>query len=198
MLTVIYSVIAYKTPWCLLNFWCGMILLAGVGAAVLVRLCRSRLARALVMAGLVIGTAHLAWQSWRASQTYAASRNNPYTYAQTSPDLLKLVERVEAITRVAPTGRDTVIKVIAPESYWPLPWYLRDFKHAGWWDELPADPYAPIMIVSAKQRAALDEKSNKAYLMTGIFELRPGSFLELYVEIELWKKFVATLPREQE
>lgn len=34
--------------------------------------------------------------------------------------------------------------------------------------------------------------------MTGIFGLRPGSFLELYVETELWKKFVATLPREQE
>jgi hypothetical protein len=91
-----------------------------------------------------------------------------------------------------------VIKVIAPESYWPLPWYLRKFKNVGWWDELPPDPYAPITIVSAKLRSALDEKSNKAYAMTGLYELRPGTFLELYVEIELWKKFVVTLPREPE
>ncbi|HRD05844.1 MAG TPA: glycosyltransferase family 39 protein, partial [Verrucomicrobiota bacterium] len=28
-----YGVISYKTPWCLLGFWHGMILLAGVGAA---------------------------------------------------------------------------------------------------------------------------------------------------------------------
>ena len=198
LVTVIYTVIAYKTPWCLMNFWCGMILLAGVGAAVLLRLCQNRLARALFMVVLVLGTTHLAWQARQLSQTYAASRNNPYVYAQTCPDVRRLVERVEAITRVAPTGPDTVIKVMAPESYWPLPWYLRAFKQIGWWEQLPADPYAPIMIVAAKQRAALDEKSQKAYLMTGLFELRPGTFLELYVELELWKQFVATLPRDRE
>ena len=33
-LTAAYSLISYKTPWCLLSFWHGMILLAGVGAAV--------------------------------------------------------------------------------------------------------------------------------------------------------------------
>lgn len=198
ILTAIYSLISYKTPWCALNFFHGMILLAGIGAAALIRVCRQMLSKAFVVALLVVGTSHLAWEAWRASQTYASDRNNPYVYAQTLPDLLKLVDRVEAIARVAPLGHDTVIKVIAPESYWPLPWYLRRFKHVGWWDELPPDPYAPITIVSAKVRSALDEKSNKAYLMTGLYELRPGTFLELYVEMELWKKFVATLPREPE
>jgi predicted membrane-bound mannosyltransferase len=198
ILTAIYSVISYKTPWCALNFLAGMILLAGIGAAALIRLFPKTLTRVLVVAVLVAGAAHLAWEACRANQTYASDRNNPYVYAQTSPDLLKLVDRVEAIARVAPLGHETVIKIIAPESYWPLPWYLRKFTHAGWWDELPADPYAPITIVSAKLRATLDEKSNKACLMTGLYELRPGTFLELYVEIELWKKFVATLPRERE
>ena len=198
ILTAIYSLISYKTPWCALNFLHGMILLAGIGAAALLLLCRRVLSQGLVVAALVAGTSHLASEAWRASQTYASDRNNPYVYAQTSPDLLRLVERVEAIGRIAPLGRETVIKVIAPESYWPLPWYLRKFKHAGWWDELPPDPYAPITIVSAKLRATLDEKSNKACLMAGLYELRPGIFLELYVETELWEKFVATLPHESE
>jgi len=198
ILTAIYSVISYKTPWCALNFLHGMILLAGIGAAALWLLCRRILIRALVVAALVAGTSHLAWEAWRASQTYASDRHNPYVYAQTSPNLLELVDRIEAIARVAPLGHETVAKVIAPESYWPLPWYLRKFKHIGWWEELPPDPYAPIIITSAKLHAALDEKSNKAYLMTGLYELRPGTFLELYVEIGLWKKFVATLPREEE
>jgi hypothetical protein len=198
ILTGIYSLISYKTPWCALNFLNGMILLAGIGAVALFRLCRRVLTKACLVAVLVGGTSHLAWEAWRASQTYASDRNNPYVYAQTLPDLLRLVERVEAISRVAPLGHETVIKVIAPESYWPLPWSLRKFKHVGYWDALPPDPYAPITIVSAKLHAALDEKSNKACLMTGLYELRPGIFLELYVETELWKKFVATLPREQE
>ena len=115
-----------------------------------------------------------------------------------SPDVLRLVERVKGIAGVSPQGRETVVKIASPDSYLPLPWYLRQFKHTGWWDEVPDDPYAPIIIVSARLRAALDEKSNKAYLMTGLYELRPSVFLELYVERELWKKFVETLPRESE
>ncbi len=37
-----YTLISYKTPWCLLNFWQPALLLAGVGAAVLVRLPANR------------------------------------------------------------------------------------------------------------------------------------------------------------
>ena len=42
---VVYSAIPYKTPWCLLGFLHGMILLAGVGAVVLVRSARGVLAQ---------------------------------------------------------------------------------------------------------------------------------------------------------
>jgi uncharacterized protein (TIGR03663 family) len=198
ILAGIYTVISYKTPWCLLNFLVGMILLAGIGAAVLLQLCRRKLARLVIATVLFAGSAHLTWQAWLASHAYTADRRNPYVYAHTSPDLLRLVERVEAIARVAPQGRETIVKIVSPESYLPLPWYLRRFTHTGWWDELPDNPYAPVIIVSAKLRAALDEKSNKAYLMTGLYELRPAVFLELYVETELWKNFAATLPRETE
>lgn len=198
ILTAIYSAISYKTPWCLLNFQLGMILLAGIGAAALWQLCRRKIAASIVAAALLAGTSHLAWQAWHASQTYAADRKNPYVYAHTSVNLLKLVERVDAIARSSPDGYETVIKVFSPDSYLPLPWYLRRFAHVGWWDGVPPDPYAPIIIASPKLQARLDDKSHKAYLMTGLYELRPGSFLELYVEIELWKTFVASLPREAE
>ena len=88
---------------------------------------------------------------------------------------------------VHPQGRDLLIKVMAPESdYWPLPWYFRGFSHVGWWAEVPADPFAPVMIVSAKFQAALDEK--KTHVMPELCELRPGTFFELYVELDLWKR----------
>jgi uncharacterized protein (TIGR03663 family) len=194
-LTAIYSLIAYKTPWCLLNFWLGMILLAGMGAAALVRLCRATKTKLLLVAALAVGVLHLGAQAWRAAVTQAANPRNPYVYAQTTDGCRQLVARVEAVARVAPAGTQTVVKVIAPESYWPLPWSLRAFKHVGWWEKMPDDPYAPIILVSAKLDALLDEKSNKAWIMTGYYELRPGVYLELYVERGLWEKFVATLPR---
>jgi len=42
LLTAFYSLLAYKTPWCLVSFWHGAILLGGVGAAVLIRTARNR------------------------------------------------------------------------------------------------------------------------------------------------------------
>jgi hypothetical protein len=82
-----------------------------------------------------------------------------------------------------------LVKVIAPGSdYWPLPWYLRGFNQVGWWAEMPADPFAPMMIVSAKFHAGLDEK--KTHVMAGVFELRPGIFLELYVRSDLWRAYL--------
>jgi uncharacterized protein (TIGR03663 family) len=198
ILTTAYSAISYKTPWCLLSFFYGMILLAGIGAAALVEFSRPRVVKFLMVALLLALTLQLTWQSWRASFVYFADRRNPYVYAQTVPDVLNLVRRVEDVAQVASTGRRTVIKVIAPNSdYGPLPWYLRSFKHVGWYDALPADPFAPIIIVSAKLDARLDDKSDKKWVMVGMFEQRPAVFLELYVNLELWKKYIATLTKEK-
>jgi uncharacterized protein (TIGR03663 family) len=195
LLTIMYAAISYKTPWCLLQFYWGMILLAGVGAAALVEFFRSRPVRIAVTALLLAATAQLTIQSYSASFLYAHDQRNPYTYAQTVPDILNLITRAEGIARVSPAGFDTVVKVIAPESdYWPLPWYLRRFKQIGWYDKVPEDPFAPIIIVSAKLDARLDEKSEKKWIMAGLTELRPRQFFELYVELELWKKYVETLP----
>lgn len=66
------------------------------------------------------------------------------------------------------------------------------------YDQLPADPYAPIVLTSAKLDAKLDDKSGKRWIMTGYYELRPNVFLELYVERGLWEKFIATLPRDRD
>jgi uncharacterized protein (TIGR03663 family) len=194
-LTAAYSFISYKTPWCLLNFWQGMILLAGVGAAVLIHAARFQWAKSAAAILLLAGAAQLAAQTWQAAITSAADRHNPYVYAQTSTDILKLTRQVEALARISPSGNAMQINVISPEGeYWPLPWYFRRFEHVGWWDKLPENPFAPVMVVSANLHAALDEK--KTHVMIGYFELRPGVFLELYVELSLWKAYLDKHPAE--
>ncbi len=198
-LTAIYAVITYKTPWCLLGFYHGMILLAGIGLAALLEIIRVRaLQTAAVLAVVGLGI-QLGWQSWRGAVEFAANPRNPYVYAQTGDKVPALAERIEALARLGPAGADTVVKVVVPGSgYWPLPWYLRRLHHVGWYDALPADPFAPIMVVASKFDARLDDKSDRKWIMAGMTELRPQVFVELYVELELWKQFVATLPREQD
>jgi predicted membrane-bound mannosyltransferase len=114
-------------------------------------------------------------------------------YAQTSPDLLNLVRRVEGLAREHPQGSNMLVKVMTADGdCWPLPWYLRNLNQVDWRDQVPADPYAPVMMVSAQLHAGLDEK--KTHVMVGYFQLRPQVFLELYVELDLWQRWLAKNP----
>jgi len=192
-LSVFYSSLAYKTPWCLLSFWHGAILLAGVGAGVILCGLRHAWHKAVVCVLLLVGTVHLGWQAWAENTTYAADQRNPYAYAQTSADILNLVSKVEALATVTGQPDQVLIKVMAPDQdYWPLPWYLRAFHNVGWWDHVAQEPYAPIMIVSASLHAGLDEK--RTHLMVRYFQLRPKVFFELYVEKKLWTDWLARQP----
>jgi predicted membrane-bound mannosyltransferase len=198
-LTLIYTVLTYKTPWCLLGFYHGMILLAGIGAVVLWRACPSGWPRRLAFVGLAGGAGQLAWQA--GAENFAADKNgvpycdsakSPYVYSQTVPDALRLVHTVEAIAQASPQRYDTVVEIMGAESYWPLPWYLRRFKNIGYWEKIPHQPLAPIMIVSTALHAAFDERPEKTHLMAGYFELRPGVFFELYVNMDLWRGYIKT------
>jgi hypothetical protein len=195
-----YTLISYKTPWCLLGFWQPMLLLAGWGAVVVVNSLTARPLALRLTAGLALAgaTVHLGWQGWRLSHEFVADKRNPYAYSQTAPDVRELVSRVAGLARVHPDGNAMLVKVVAPESYWPLPWYLRGLENVGWFEAMPEDPYAPVVLASTRVGAALDEKSGRKWIMAGLYPLRPGAFLELYVEMELWKRYVATLPRETE
>lgn len=200
-LAAFYCAIPYKTPWCLLEFLLPMILLAGLGAAALLAWARRHAASARVAAGLaLVGIfVHLGVQGWRAGHTYESVRGHPYAHSPTVPGAIELADRVKAIAAVSADGVRTPVKVIAPESdYWPLPWYLRQLRAVWWLDAIPADPYAPIIVVAARLQAGLDDRSTKRYLSVGFYELRPREFFELYVEFELWKRFVATLPRPKD
>lgn len=190
LMTVAYSIIPYKTPWCALGFLHGMILLAGVGAVALVRWTPSLPAKAIVCLALAVASANLAGQAYRGSFKFYADNRNPYVYAHPVMDVVRLAKRVEEIARTHPDGRDMVVKVIAPGSdYWPLPWYLRRLRCVGYWNDLPDDADAPVVIAAAPMQTALEQRLRKVY-QTSYFGLRPQVPLALYVQEDLWKEFL--------
>lgn len=182
-----YSLVPYKTPWNMLPFYLGLVILAGDGAAALVRIGRSKFFRILVPALLVLGFAGLAAQSYRANFVSPADAANPYAYAQTSPDLLKLVAAVERAAAGAPEKREILVEVVAPpEETWPLPWYLRRFGKVGYWTspeaaakDVPAGQ-APVVISSAAFAGDLAAALGDAYEQT-FYGLRPEVVLSLFV-----------------
>lgn len=69
---------------------------------------------------------------------------------------------------------------------------LEAFQKAGWWDRVPENPWAPVVVSAVALKAGLEEKSQRSWLQVGMFELRPRFFVEVYVEAGLWKKFLAS------
>jgi len=204
-MTLFYTLLPYKTPWCLIEFYYGMIVLAGIGTAVLVRFCKPGLLRGTFMALLAVGAAELACQAGRENfgfdkggVPFCDTVKNPYVYSQTTPDIFRLLQTVDGLAKAAKGGYATPVEVISKESYWPLPWYLRRFTQIGYWDNIPDQPLAPIMIVGAELHAGFDERPARTHLMAGYYELRPNVFFELYVNISLWTKYIKTVPPEKD
>ncbi len=202
-----YSAVAYKTPWCMIGFLHGMILLAGVGAVGLVRAAPGRAGRAAVVAVLAAAFAHLAWQGGRASFVAYEDPTNPYAYAQTTSDVPALARRIHAIAAAQPDGRDMHVQVACPASdYWPLPWYLRDLGRVGWHDRLPSGPIAPLIVLKPELEPALIEALGGRALyvdaMPELFaqqrdvQLRPGVPLRPYVRADAWERYAAAAARE--
>ncbi|HPW17042.1 MAG TPA: TIGR03663 family protein [Candidatus Aminicenantes bacterium] len=147
-----YSLVPYKTPWNVLPFYFGLVLLAGSGAAALVRLARPRTLRTAVTLLLASGFAFQAFQAWRANFRAAADPSNPYVYAQTVPDFLRLVAAVERAAADSPAGKGIFIQVVAPpDETWPLPWYLRAYERVGYW----TDPAGALAFAGTGEPAAV-------------------------------------------
>jgi uncharacterized protein (TIGR03663 family) len=75
--TAVYSLVPYKTPWNILPFYIGFILLAGVGAASLLDSCGKNLCRALVPVLLAAGFLHLGVEAYRGSFSRAILMSTP-------------------------------------------------------------------------------------------------------------------------
>ena len=191
--TAVYSLIPYKTPWNMLPFFIGIILLAGNGAAFLLDRSKNLASWSLILLIVCAGLFHLGYQAYSANFRYYADSRNPYVYAHTSPDFLNLVRRVEDIARYHPDGKDMTIKVIThPDEAWPLPWYLRGFTRVGYWQEAgDASPLedVPVVISSVDMTEGIREYLQETH-QGEFFGLRPEVLLAVHIRRDLWEKFL--------
>ena len=199
LLLALYSAIPYKTPWCLLGFLHGMILLAGEGAVFLLRACRTTASKALVVVLLGAAAAHLGIQAWAGSFRFAADPRNPYVYAHTGEDVFVIVDRLKEVARAHPDGAALPVQIVSRGNLWPLPWYLRGFTNVGWWNGVSDEaPPAPVVLLTPDMEPALVRRlyevppPGERELYVSLFEkpveLRPGVELRGYVANGLWQE----------
>jgi uncharacterized protein (TIGR03663 family) len=181
-IAVIYSAIPYKTPWLALNLWLPLTLLAGFGGSLLWRHCKPVVLRAILVAAGGALIYALGFDTWQRAFAKPADAQNPYAYAHTSEGLLELPSRIAALAAQSPMRNNFKITVIAADP-WPLPWYLRKFPQAGYWQPGQKEPApAEILITSTEvgDRLGMQLKNWRPEF----FEQRPGVLLQLWTPPE--------------
>ncbi len=178
----IYSVLSYKTPWCILSAQYSLTLLAGAGAGWIWSWMNGRITRFLYKIAIGVGIYFLCGQSKFATDQYRADQRNPYVYSHTSTDLLRLVSEVKAIA--AEKGDGFSAQVINRDSGWPLPWYWRTLPRIGYQMTPPESLDASVVVVDSdliEPVKATLAKTGRDYRETGPYGLRPGFYLSLLV-----------------
>lgn len=184
-LLAVYSLLSYKTPWCILSAQHSLTLLAGAGAGWLWTVFTGRISHLLFTIAISSGLWFSCWQTKFANDEYRADQRNPYAYAHTSTDLIRLVNEVKTIA--AERGESFSAQVINRDSGWPLPWYWRALTKVGYQMEVPEQISSPVLIVDAEQleqvKSALGDRA-ASYTESGPYGLRPGVYLTLLVQKE--------------
>jgi len=174
-ITLVYSLIPYKTPWLALNFWLPIALFAGRAVESLWRMpakypaLGSSIRNVCILVVVLIATLIVHDTRLRVFVS-PADETNPYAYAHTSEDLLGLPAEIE---RLAHENRLTAprIAVIASDP-WPLPWYLRHYSEVGFWQPGQQPAKADFYITSAEAAEQYGELLRN--FRPQFFGVRPG------------------------
>ncbi|HMJ25537.1 MAG TPA: flippase activity-associated protein Agl23 [Pyrinomonadaceae bacterium] len=186
-----YSIVGYKTPWISLNFIVPLALVSGYALEVAFQKLREFGQPRLFIMLAVLIAAPCIYQMYQLNFVHYDDDAYPYVYAHTRRELLQMLDEIDRVTKRMGTGTDTGIALVSPD-YWPLPWYFRDYKKVGYYQQIVATN-EPIIIGSTAQEEQLKETYGDRYVLVvsgkddGAYALRPGVDLLLYVRKDVAK-----------
>jgi hypothetical protein len=162
-----YSVVPYKTPWCIASIIWPFFLFFGAAIAAANRT-PARLAAAALLAVSLALTVRLNFFHYE-------DDTEPYVYVQTRREMDKFTRPLLALAAADPRRVHTR-GAIYLESYYPLPWTLGDFPHIGYYGgqiphPLPTD--VAFHVVEADKADALRRQLGGGYHEVR-FALRSG------------------------
>jgi uncharacterized protein (TIGR03663 family) len=176
----------YKTPWICLNFIVPLALTCGYALNFIYEKLRDAEQPWLFMTVALLLASYCGYQLYQLNFIHYDDDVLPYVYAHTKRQMLTMLDEVDRIAQKNGTGEDTGIALVSPD-YWPLPWYFRDFKKVGYYQQI-VPTNEPIIIGSMAQAEQLKQnyadrydQINSGINEDGSYPLRPGVDLLLYV-----------------
>lgn len=185
---LIYSFIAYKTPWLMLLPWAQLCLFAALAFRNFDS--TSRLIRSSLIVMLALGIFYQTKQSIHANGRFSNDSRNPYAYVPTTRNaqdleawLLQLNE-VDSIEPLAVVG----------SGYWPLPWYLRPFESVGYWPKVQDAMSTMPVVISMEAESNNCKALLKATHTRLPRSLRANVSISVFIRNDLWQKWNETTP----
>lgn len=173
-----YSLIPYKTPWLMINITVPLAIIGGYAVNELYNFEGELKLRIAALALAAVALTAACAQSVILNFYHYDDDRYPYVYAHTYREFLSMVNQIDLLAKRAGTGTQTGITITARE-YWPLPWYLRDYEHAGFFGSMTTTN-EPIVVGSVDQQSELDSMLGDRYKIVDSYPLRPGVTLVLY------------------
>lgn len=164
---VAYSVIPYKTPWCVISILWPFTLLFGCAVQEIWGIKKMRVYGAVVFI-VLLGSS--LWKTLQLNWKHDTDPNEPYVYVQTMPGISRVIEPVLGVAhgdhRQYAMGGQVIL-----DSYYPLPWIFGDFTRIGYYDKLPDTLDGEFIIALASKRKAVEAHLTEPYLRCS-FQLR--------------------------
>jgi len=159
---IAYSIVPYKTPWCIISILWPFALLFGCAVEELWQQTRFRPVVGLV-AGLLLTVSLLV--TLRLNFRHFTDPSEPYVYVQTMPEISVLTEPVLGLA--AQDSRNHAMSgQIALESYYPLPWIFGDFTRIGYYgkEEMPTVLDGDFIVALTAEQKVIESRLRDTYL----------------------------------
>ncbi|MEI6349893.1 MAG: flippase activity-associated protein Agl23 [Verrucomicrobiota bacterium] len=193
---VAYSLVPYKTPWCIISLIWPFLFLFGEAMDELSKLLdRVNFKKPKLLSGslaALVLAASLAWSA-RLNYFHPTDPHEPYVYVQTMNDFFKLSRPLNQLVAKDPTAYHMTANILL-SSYHPLPWVLGDFTSVGYYEKEGAQP--PTMdagfLIAEEDRVAKVEAQLQQRYFVESFQLRDAMPAgKLYLNYE---RFASVFP----
>lgn len=193
VLLLTYSLIPYKTPWCLLSFLLGFMFLSALSVKFIFQDWKLRRSKAFILLSLLMLVDLTRQASLINAEHFCVTDKNPYAYVQPYYDVEHLSHRIHQLAKLDGREHDMPIHFLTSD-YWPMPWYLKSFDKIGYWErkEPTLDFSQCPVVITTPDRTHLIAKLEKTH--TSEFRGRmPGYNYLVFYKNELWNQFHESL-----
>jgi uncharacterized protein (TIGR03663 family) len=157
-----YSIVPYKTPWCILSILWPFALLFGCALVELWDQRRLRIPVAVLGTLLLIASL---FATLRLNFRHSTDPKEPYVYVQTQPEISVLTEPVLALVKRDPRNLSMAGEIIL-ESYYPLPWTFGEFTRIGYYEgkKTPEALDGDFIVALTSDQKLIERRLKEPYL----------------------------------